>query len=69
MSSVGTAPRSDKWGAENAPKDQYERFWRGVPPKSKGDYGFITHKLVEVRGRMRGYLEELGVDVRERTEG
>ena len=33
----------DKWGAENAPKDQYERFWRGVPPKSKGDYVFIAH--------------------------
>ena len=43
----------DKWGAENAAKDQYERFWRGVPPKSKGDYGFITH-MIEVARRHTG---------------
>ena len=43
----------DKWGAENAPKDQYARFWRGVPPKSKGDYGFITH-MIEVAKRQSG---------------
>ncbi|MDY0296949.1 MAG: type I restriction-modification system subunit M [Acidobacteriota bacterium] len=35
----------DKWGAENAANDQYNRFWRGVPPKSKGDWAFITHML------------------------
>ena len=43
----------DKWGAENATKDQYARFWRGVPPKSKGDYGFITH-MIEVAKRHSG---------------
>ena len=43
----------DKWGAENAAQDQYERFWRGVPPKSKGDYGFITH-MIEVAKRHSG---------------
>ncbi len=43
----------DKWGAEDAPKDQYERFWRGVPPKSKGDYGFITH-MIEIAKRHSG---------------
>ncbi len=43
----------DKWGAEDAPKDQYGRFWRGVPPKSKGDYGFITH-MIEVAKRQSG---------------
>ena len=43
----------DKWGAENAAKDQYARFWRGVPPKSKGDYGFITH-MIEVAKRHSG---------------
>ena len=32
----------DKWGAENAEADHYNRFWRGMPPKSKGDYAFIT---------------------------
>jgi type I restriction enzyme M protein len=37
----------DKWGAENAADDVYHRFSRGVPPKSKGDYAFITH-MVEI---------------------
>ncbi len=37
----------DKWGAESAAADKYRRFWRGVPPKSKGDYAFITH-MVEI---------------------
>jgi len=36
-----------KWGAENAESDKYNRFFRGVPPKDKGDYAFITH-MVEV---------------------
>ena len=35
----------DKWGAENAANDQYKRFWRGVPPKSKGDWAFISHMV------------------------
>lgn len=34
-----------KWGAENADADKYKRFWRGVPPKDKGDYAFITHMI------------------------
>jgi type I restriction enzyme M protein len=37
----------DKWGAEHADTDRFNRFWRGVPPKSKGDYAFITH-MVEI---------------------
>jgi type I restriction enzyme M protein len=37
----------DKWGSENAEGDRFNRFWRGVPPKSKGDYAFISH-MVEV---------------------
>ncbi|MGI9310173.1 MAG: type I restriction-modification system subunit M [bacterium] len=36
-----------KWGEESAAKDSYNRFWRGVPPKSKGDYAFISH-MIEV---------------------
>ncbi len=32
-------------GAENAESDKYNRFWRGVPPKDKGDYAFITHMI------------------------
>lgn len=35
----------DKWGAENAGIDQFNRFHRGVPPKSKGDYAFISHMI------------------------
>ncbi len=35
----------DKWGADNAADDYHKRFWRGVPPKSKGDFAFITHMI------------------------
>ena len=45
----------DKWGIEEAEHDRFKRFWRGVPPKSKGDYAFITHMIevtVEKKGRV-----------------
>ncbi len=45
----------DKWGADEAESDAYKRFWRGVPPKSKGDYAFISHMIeaaVEKKGRV-----------------
>ena len=45
----------DKWGAEEADSDRYNRFWRGVPPKSKGDYAFISHMIessLEREGRV-----------------
>lgn len=35
----------DKWGAETAEADKHKRFWRGIPPKSKGDYAFISHMI------------------------
>lgn len=35
----------DKWGADEAANDRYNRFHRGVPPTSKGDYAFITHMI------------------------
>ena len=35
----------DKWGAEMADNDTYKRFFRGKPPKSKGDYAFISHMI------------------------
>lgn len=35
----------DKWGAEEAAADKFNRFHRGVPPKSKADYAFITHMI------------------------
>lgn len=43
----------DKWGAEDAGSDQFKRFWRGIPPKSKADFGFITH-MIEIAKRQSG---------------
>ena len=43
----------DKWGAEHAGDDPYKRYWRGIPPKSKADYGFITH-MIEIAKRQSG---------------
>ncbi|NTU57380.1 MAG: type I restriction-modification system subunit M [Chlorobiaceae bacterium] len=45
----------DKWGAEHAEDDRYNRYWRGVPPKSKGDWAFISHMIetaLEKAGRV-----------------
>lgn len=44
-----------KWGAENAAEDRFKRFWRGVPPKNKGDFAFISHMVETLKpktGRM-----------------
>ena len=35
----------DKWGADMAEGDRYNRFHRGIPPTSKGDYAFISHMI------------------------
>ena len=35
----------DKWGAEEAARDPFRRYSRGIPPKSKGDWAFITHMV------------------------
>lgn len=43
----------DKWGAEEAASDPYNRFWRGIPPKSKGDWAFISH-MIEVAQKGSG---------------
>ena len=32
-----------KWGYEDVQNDTYNRFHRGMPPKSKGDWAFISH--------------------------
>jgi type I restriction enzyme M protein len=61
----------DKWGAEDALADQYNRFYRGVPPKSKGDFAFITHMIettYEDIGRV-GVIVPHGVLFRGSTEG
>jgi len=41
----------DKWGAENAERDRFGRFFRSVPPKSKGDWAFITHMVEAAKTR------------------
>src|SRR6185437_6522897 len=61
----------DKWGAEHAATEQYHRFWRGVPPKSKGDYAFITH-MIEIARRQSGRVAVIvphGVLFRGGSEG
>jgi len=35
----------DKWGREGAENDRYDRFFRGLPPRTKGDYAFISHMI------------------------
>ena len=61
----------DKWGADEAPNDPYNRFFRGIPPKSKGDYAFISH-MVETsladEGRV-GVIVPHGVLFRGGAEG
>ena len=61
----------DKWGPDNPDKDQYNRFWRGVPPKSKGDYAFISHMIeiaLEDEGKV-GVVAPHGVLFRGGAEG
>lgn len=62
----------DKWGAEDtAIADKYNRFWRGVPPKSKGDWAFISHMIettYEAKGKV-GVVVPHGVLFRGSSEG
>jgi type I restriction enzyme M protein len=73
----------DKWGKvedkeeDKASKsydpehDPYNRFWRGIPPKSKGDWAFITHMIettYEGRGKV-GVVVPHGVLFRGASEG
>jgi len=61
----------DKWGAEDAVSDPYNRFWRGIPPKSKGDWAFISHMIetaYEGKGKV-GVVVPHGVLFRGASEG
>lgn len=61
----------DKWGEEHAGADQFKRFWRGIPPKSKADYAFITHMVEQAlpkEGRV-GVIVPHGVLFRAGSEG
>lgn len=73
----------DKWGkvedkdgdkttvSYDPETDQYGRFWRGVPPKSKGDWAFISHMIeiaYEGKGKV-GVVVPHGVLFRSSSEG
>lgn len=61
----------DKWGQDEAQHDRYQRFHRGIPPKSKGDYAFISHMVetaLEGHGKV-GVIVPHGVLFRGGAEG
>ncbi|MGY5612212.1 type I restriction-modification system subunit M [Vibrio brasiliensis] len=61
----------DKWGFEDAANDHFGRFRRGIPPKTKGDYAFISHMIETLKpqsGRM-GVVVPHGVLFRASSEG
>eukprot|EP00903_Cladosiphon_okamuranus_P004170 g4168.t1 len=61
----------DKWGQEMAADDRYNRFHAGIPPKSKGDWAFISHMIstaLEGKGRV-GVVVPHGVLFRGGQEG
>ena len=69
---VGQLPFGrDEWRRDAAESDRFNRFWRGVPPKDRGDYAFISHMIetaVEARGRV-GVIVPHGVLFRSGAEG
>ena len=61
----------EKWGYEDVQADPYNRFHRGFPPKTKGDFAFITHMIetiTEDSGRV-GVVVPHGVLFRGAAEG
>ncbi|MFK0569634.1 N-6 DNA methylase [Endozoicomonas sp.] len=61
----------DKWGHDDAEHDPFGRFRRGIPPKTKGDYAFISHMIETLKpqtGRM-GVVVPHGVLFRASSEG
>ncbi len=59
-----------KWGKEEADNDDYDRFWRGLPPKARGDYAFLTHMVETINetGKVAVVVPH-GVLFRSRAEG
>jgi type I restriction enzyme M protein len=63
----------DKWGADKSKEEtkRFNRWHRGVPPKSKGDYAFISHMIettTQGTGRV-GVVVPHGVLFRGGSEG
>ncbi len=40
-----------KWMGDNIENDPYNRFHRGLPPKTKGDYAFISHMVETAKAK------------------
>ncbi|MDB1934980.1 MAG: type I restriction-modification system subunit M [Clostridium sp.] len=60
----------DKWGAEDLKDDKYRRFEMGLPPKSKGDYAFISHMIASLNENgTAGIILPHGVLFRAASEG
>lgn len=60
----------DKWGAEDLKDDTYGRFDMGLPPKSRGDYAFISHILASLNENgTAGIILPHGVLFRAASEG
>jgi type I restriction enzyme M protein len=60
-----------KWMGENIENDPYNRFWRGLPPATKGDYAFVSH-MVETAKTKEGKVAVIvphGVLFRGASEG
>ena len=60
-----------KWMGENIENDPYKRFWRGLPPATKGDYAFVSH-MVETAKTKEGKVAVIvphGVLFRGASEG
>ena len=61
----------DKWSEDKLQNNTYNRFWRRMPLKSKGDYAFISHMVetaVPKKGRVAVIVPH-GVLFRESSEG
>jgi Type I restriction-modification system methyltransferase subunit len=61
----------NEWGAKDFKHDRFNRFRRGIPPRSSGDYAFITH-AVETMHPKTGracVVAPLGVLFRGASEG
>lgn len=60
-----------KWGKDVADNDPYNRFWRGVPPVSRGDWAFVTHMIESAKEKTGkvGVVVPHGVLFRGSSEG